>query len=136
MAEYIEREKAIEEVDGWLDSVGSIIVGKGLSSYGELIGCIQDVPAADVEEVVYCKNCKFRNTHTCFAKHETSDNDYCSCGVRMALSDCEKVIRCKDCKYLMFSDFYGECSKGYFGIVTPDDFCSRGERKDGEENDR
>lgn len=98
-----------------------------------LLGLSDVATVDDVEEVVYCKNCKFRNTHTCFAKHETSDNDYCSCGVRMALSDCEKVIRCKDCKYLMFSDFYGECSKGYFGIVTPDDFCSRGERKDGEE---
>lgn len=41
-------------------------------------------------------------------------------------------IRCKDCKNLMFSDFYGECSKGYMGIVSPDDYCSRGERKDGE----
>ena len=137
--EYIKREKAIEEIDSWLDSVGSIIVGKGLSSYGELIGCIQDVPAADVEEVVYCKNCKFRYTHTCFAKHETSDNDYCSCGARMALSDCEiipsdvaEVVKCIDCKHLMFSDFYGECSRGYMGIVTPDDYCSRGVRKDGE----
>lgn len=66
------------------------------------------------------------------------------CGVdeskvqRVALSDCEiipsdvaEVVRCKDCKYLMFSDFYGECSRGYFGIVLPDDYCSRGVRKDG-----
>ena len=43
-----------------------------------------------------------------------------------------EVVRCKDCKNLMFSDFYGECSKGYMGIVSPDDYCSRGERKDGE----
>lgn len=102
--EYIKREKAIEEIDSWLDSVGSIIVGKGLSSYGELIGCIQDVPAADAVSIV-----------------EAQDT-----------ADVAEVVSCKDCKYLMFSDFYGECSKGYFGIVTPDDFCSRGERKDGE----
>ena len=50
----------------------------------------------------------------------------------MPAADVAEVVSCKDCKYLMFSDFYGECSKGYFGIVTPDDFCSRGERKDGE----
>ena len=47
-------------------------------------------------------------------------------------ADVVEVVRCKDCKNLMFSDFYGECSKGYMGIVQPDDYCSRGERKDGE----
>ena len=39
------------------------------------------------------------------------------------------VVRCKDCKHLMFSDCYGECSRGYMGIVSPDDYCSYGERK-------
>ena len=47
-----------------------------------LLGLSDVATVDDVEEVVYCKNCKFRYTHTCFAKHETSDNDYCSCGVR------------------------------------------------------
>lgn len=45
--------------------------------------------------------------------------------------DTVEVVRCRDCKYLMFSDFYGECGKGHMGVVGPDDFCSRGERKDG-----
>ena len=40
------------------------------------------------------------------------------------------VVRCKDCKHLMFSDCYGECGKGHMSIVSPDDFCSYGERKD------
>ena len=44
--------------------------------------------------------------------------------------DAVPVVRCRDCKYRMFSDCYGECSKGYLGIVRPDDFCSYGERKD------
>ena len=39
------------------------------------------------------------------------------------------VVRCKDCKHLMFSDCYGECSRGYMGIVSPNDYCSYGERK-------
>lgn len=43
--------------------------------------------------------------------------------------DMVEVVRCKDCKYLMFSDFYGECGRGYMGIVRPCDYCSRGERK-------
>ena len=42
-----------------------------------------------------------------------------------------EVVRCSDCKHLMFSDCYGECGKGYMGVVRPDDFCSRGERKEG-----
>lgn len=42
----------------------------------------------------------------------------------------EPVVRCKECKHLMFSDCYGECGKGYMGIVSPCDFCSHGERKD------
>lgn len=48
-------------------------------------------------------------------------------------ADVVEVVRCKDCKYLMFSDCYGECSRGHMGIVSPDDYCSRGERKDGGE---
>ena len=39
------------------------------------------------------------------------------------------IVRCKECEYLMFSDMYGECAKGYMGIVEPDDYCSRGNRK-------
>lgn len=34
------------------------------------------------EEIVRCKDCVFRYTETCFAKHETADNDFCSCGNR------------------------------------------------------
>ena len=45
--------------------------------------------------------------------------------------DAVEVVRCLDCKHFMFSDFYGECGKGYMGVVRPDDFCSRGERKEG-----
>ena len=48
--------------------------------------------------------------------------------------DAVAVVRCRECKYLMFSDCYGECSKGYLGIVRPDDFCSYGERKEGADN--
>lgn len=57
--EYIRRSDAIEEIDKWLDAVGTALVGKGLSYYGELIGCIEDAPAADVAPVVRCKDCKY-----------------------------------------------------------------------------
>lgn len=41
-----------------------------------------------------------------------------------------EIVRCKDCKHMMFSDFYGECSKGHMSVVSPDDFCSYGERSE------
>lgn len=40
----IDAYRAIDIIDEWLDSVGTVLVGKGLSSYGELIGCIEDTP--------------------------------------------------------------------------------------------
>lgn len=48
--------------------------------------------------------------------------------------DVVEVVRCKDCKHLMFSDCYGECKRNHLGIVRPDDFCSRGKRKEGADN--
>lgn len=41
----------------------------------------------------------------------------------------EGTVYCKNCKYLMFSDFYAECGKGYKGILNFDDFCDKGELK-------
>ena len=40
----IDAYRAIDMIDEWLDSVGIVLVGRGLSSYGELIGCIEDTP--------------------------------------------------------------------------------------------
>ena len=44
--------------------------------------------------------------------------------------DAVPVVRCKDCKYLEITGCYGECGKAILGIVSPDDFCSRGERRE------
>lgn len=41
----------------------------------------------------------------------------------------ESIVYCKNCKYLMFSDCYAECGKGYRGIVGINDFCVEGELK-------
>ena len=89
--EYISREAAIEEIDKWLDAVGPALVGKGLSYYGELIGCIEDARTADVAEVVRCKDCKNLVNTTinanCFLICDISDmeiapEDFCSHGER------------------------------------------------------
>lgn len=41
-----------------------------------------------------------------------------------------EVVFCKDCDYIEYSDCYGECGRGYLGIVKPYDYCSRGMRRD------
>lgn len=94
--EYISREAAIEEIDKWLDTVGTALVGKGMSYYGELIGCIEDARTADVAEVVRCASCKYVrptvNAHT---------------GEQVGIWCCLHDIL----------------------NVSPDDYCSRGEKK-------
>lgn len=51
---------------------------------------------------------------------------------KIPAADVVEVVRCRNCKHLMFSDCYGECAAGHYGIVQPDHFCSYGKRKDGE----
>lgn len=50
----IEDAAVREQIDEWLDSVGDVVVGRGLSYYGELLGCIEDaptvIPASGTEE--------------------------------------------------------------------------------------
>ena len=98
--EYISREAAIEEIDKWLDSVGTALVGKGLSYYGELIGCIEDARTADVAELVRCASCKYVrptvNAHTgeqvgiwCYLHDikNVSPDDYCSRGEKKGATE-------------------------------------------------
>ena len=51
MTELVQRADVQDEIDRWLDSVGAILIGKGLSSYGELIGCLEDAPAVNAAPV-------------------------------------------------------------------------------------
>lgn len=54
----IDAYRAIDMIDEWLDSVGTVLVGKGLSSYGELIGCIEDTPTlTPPNEPLTCEGC-------------------------------------------------------------------------------
>lgn len=50
-------------------------------------------------------------------------------------ADVEEVVRCKDCRFLSIKDFvYGYCEfgGGMGGIVMPDSYCSKGQRKEKE----
>lgn len=74
MAEYIERDKALEEFDEWAECTG--VLPKGTAYYAECRGCIEDVPAADVAPVVHGR------WEPCFEDwRKEIDGDRCSaCG--------------------------------------------------------
>lgn len=80
---YIEREAVISELKYLPEQERLEFMG--------VYDCIKSVPAAEVVEVVHCKNCK------CFEKFQA-----------------------------------GHFCNRFGGIVTKEDYCSRGERKDGE----
>lgn len=49
----VEADAVVEQIDEWIDAVGYATVGKGMSYYGELLGCIEDAPTiipADKED--------------------------------------------------------------------------------------
>lgn len=51
--------------------------------------------------------------------------------------DVEKVVKCKECRYFTDIDEYGMCDlfdDGTHANCKKDDFCSRGERKEGDPN--
>lgn len=90
MNELVRRADVQDEIDRWLDSVGTIMVGKGVSSYGELIGCVEDAPAADVTPVRHGRwiihTDELGLTSECSVCHiETMcDGNYCpNCGAKM-----------------------------------------------------
>ena len=53
------------------------------------------------------------------------------------LRDVEPVVRCRDCKW--WHDWNGECyakeAQGFGHLWEADDYCSFGERKEGERHD-
>ena len=65
MAEYIEMSDALSEIDEWMESVGTALIGKGLSYYAELQGCIEDCKAADVAPVLHGRWVKRRYKWQC-----------------------------------------------------------------------
>ena len=70
MAEYIEREAAIESLPVAWDSA---------------INALRNAPSADVAPVVRCRDCKYHNKPPCpmrLSFNWTEDNDFCSYGER------------------------------------------------------
>lgn len=89
MAEYIEREKVIDELEHLYEDAEL--------SYLGVYDCIENVPTADVVEVVFCKDCEHcehiypecdingncREAYYCKSiKSDVKPDDYCCWGER------------------------------------------------------
>jgi hypothetical protein len=90
MAEYIKRSAVFEQFDNAdadvceTDDFGGVDYGFGMKNIKELINAI---PAADVVEVVRCKDCKYnRGSKKCLNPDSffavPKDDDFCSYGER------------------------------------------------------
>lgn len=89
MAEYIERTAVFEQFDNAdadvceTDDFGGVDYGFGMKNIKELINSI---PAADVVEVVRCKDCRKFKTYACRMVASGYD-DFCSYGERKESAD-------------------------------------------------
>ena len=79
---------------------------------GDLVDTFAEIPAADVVEVVRCRECKYWGDEA--GELQRSDGVLCA--------------RCKIHNYLLDGRHTGWCP-------TENDFCSYGERKGGADND-
>lgn len=86
MSRIVDADVVRENIEEWLDTVGTALIGKGLSYTGELMGCIEDAPTVEAEPVVYCKDCAKRGTVACAFDglyfKLCKDTDFCSKGKR------------------------------------------------------
>lgn len=86
--EYIEREAAKRELLSWA-------VNMNHPEYlmrDDALHVIDSIPAADVVEVVRCKDCKYFNDLGCAIDvvddtDKPTENDFCSFGVRSDSND-------------------------------------------------
>ena len=129
MAEYILREQAIIAVTGAKlpdVSASGLPIANGKRSVTDCVRRLKDIPAADVvSRGAYDQT----DWERCVALTQLKEIGK-SLGERM--DDVRPVVLCRDCVN------YGEMLSGYdhrlichkFALTTkPDDFCSRGERR-------
>ena len=128
MAEYIEREALIADVDAAVDNSGmGYVVGQTIKRY------VKRLPAADVVKVVRCKDCiHYHKAHVlCNDGTEKDFSEFppeafgllgygvtAEYGINVG-GKCEIDT---NCGYAVDKSVFRQ----------PDDFCSRGERKEDE----
>ena len=89
MSDYISRQAAIEDFTAWQKDVayGCGVEYSGVALLKTAVTVIEHYPAADVVEVVRCKDCKWYNKSGCAIlivddTDKPTDNDFCSYGER------------------------------------------------------
>ena len=106
MNDYISREAALKELLDWC-----VITGYGGLTKTDVIRAMENVPAADVVEVVRCRDC----VHAPVVDGQYKD------GFDVKFPD--EICPC-------------QCEDGWYNhIPDPDWFCADGERKDGADNE-
>lgn len=86
MSDYIKRKDAIVRLWKQLRRLSDIIP-MGKDAAGVAVRIIEDLPAADVAEVVRCKDCEyyrdsFGETYCDMTRGHVEVTDYCSYGER------------------------------------------------------
>ena len=85
MAEYIEREKLPQKKER-----GFFLVDDFNAGWNACLNNIKSIPAADVVEVVRCKDCIQHVPVSCFCRMAgwtTRDEDFCSFAVKRRKAD-------------------------------------------------
>ena len=106
--EYIEREAVKRELLSWAVSINH----PEYLIKDDALHIIDSFPAADVAEVLRCRDCKYWGDEAGKLQH----------------SDGVLFARCKVHNYLIDGRHTGWCP-------TENDFCSYGDRKGGSDND-
>lgn len=97
----IDADVVIENIDGWLNCVGNVMIGKGHPYTWVLMGCIEDAPTIEAEPVkhgrwvekpldnfrkveVQCSMCGWRGVDNYDSYVDICDFNYCpNCGAKM-----------------------------------------------------
>ena len=78
MTDYIKRTDAVKIAEKYGLANGSVL-GRHTGLADCIARDISELPAADVAEVVRCKDCRWRGIDACAWE---TDNDFCSYGKR------------------------------------------------------
>lgn len=81
MSEFINRDEVIDEL------ANAHLIGDDYCDYLSFLGILNSLPAADVAEVVHCKDCIYADKYSHCGKviFWNTPDDYCSRGVRRAV---------------------------------------------------
>ena len=91
MSRLIDADVAVENIEGWLNSVGTVLIRNGLSCTCDLMGCIEDAPTIDAVPVVRCEKCVLHGncvTEDAFI-FAGIENSFCCAGKRKEGADNE-----------------------------------------------